>query len=141
MIQRNESLRSVIHVAATVSVVAAIVCWVAVAVQYLETRGNVDYQCLVEGYGPGIAVGEDALIEARVSAFPVGRVCIWRAIDGLGTVETASDWTLTVVALMGAALLVICGPILIWHFRNVLAALPLVAGLAAWGLILLRTVG
>lgn len=116
-------------------------CWVAVAVQYLETRGNVDYECLVAGHGPGIAVSENALIEAKVSAFPVGRVCIWRAIDGVGTVVTATGWTPTVVALTSAALLLLCAPLLIWYFRNVLAALPVVAGLTAWAFILIRTVG
>ncbi|WP_344781251.1 hypothetical protein [Microbacterium kribbense] len=72
---------------------------------YGDTRENVDYRCIVDGSPAGVAATENALISARVTLVPMGRLCTWHAANG-GVVLDQSGWPLTLVFLGCSALAV-----------------------------------
>lgn len=103
--------------AVTVLVIVAILSTIpllAMAVsQYADTRENVEYRCLIDDHGPDIKQSDSALKEARITALPAGRLCVWDAFGG-GEVRHQTGWPLTIAALvasvagLGASVGIVC---------------------------------
>ncbi|MDR6868932.1 hypothetical protein J2Y69_003558 [Microbacterium resistens] len=109
---------------------------VTAGVQYLDGRENVSYRCTVDADLPeGAAIGEDNLVSSAVTAFPAGRLCVYKA-EGGGTVSVQTGWTPT---LIGAAATIIATALTIAAYRRrsrIVVFIPL-AGIALLWLIVI----
>lgn len=71
--------------------------------QYFDTREGVSYRCIMDDYQGDVVASDTALVEAHVTAFPAGRLCVWEGAEG-GRVEHQSGWMFTVIGMIGTAL-------------------------------------
>lgn len=91
---------------------------VMAAVQYSEVRESASYRCTVGQPRPEtVVVSERDLVSASVTAFPVGRLCVFEAQGG-GTVEVQTGWHTTIVGLAATAGLAVLTVIVMRRLRN-----------------------
>lgn len=125
--------------------VLAIGCLFPVAIaalsQYGDARGNVVSACL-QGQErlSGAIAAEAVLVEARLTAFPVGRLCVWEAADGEEAVQQ-TGWLATILGVIGAAGCVM-GSVLAFRAastgrRRITSLVPLAIALGLWLIIVL----
>lgn len=129
-----------------VAFVLALVCVFPVAVaalsQYGDVRGNVTASCLGgQERLPGATAADVVLIEARVTAFPVGRLCVWADPDGQQITQQTGVFA-TMLGVLGASGCLLASVIAVWgagaQWRRVIVSLgPIVGVLALWGIIVL----
>lgn len=120
-------------------VAVAIFCALPVASmslsQYFDTRENVSYRCLVDDLRTDVAVGENVLIEAHVTSFPAGRLCVWEGVHG-EQVAHQTGWLFTTLAIaataVGFAAVVALLRIVSSRRSRLLAALPFIITVALW---------
>lgn len=103
--------------------------------QYFDTREGVSYRCIVDDDQGDVVVDEYALIEARVTVFPAGRLCVWDGIDG-GKVANQTGWFFTTAGIIATAaglvvLLVLVRTVGSRRMRW-LAALPFLVTVGLW---------
>ena len=129
---------SVVLLLATAAVLCVFPVTSMAASQYFDTRENVSYRCIVDDYQGDVAVDENALIEAHVTAFPAGRLCVWDGADG-GQVAHQTGWLFTTVGIVGTAVGFV---VLLALMRFVgslrarwLAALPFLVTASVWLLV------
>lgn len=99
---RNSVCRKLSVVLIVVALFGAATAATAALSQYSDTRANVASRCLLDGDHQGVALSEAALLESHITAYPAGRLCVWRAAEG-GVIRHQSGWPTTVVATIGAA--------------------------------------
>ncbi|WP_166865786.1 hypothetical protein [Salinibacterium sp. ZJ70] len=114
--------------------IGALLCVPAVVSQYVDTRENVEYRCVVDGDHTGVEKSEGALIAAEVTAVPAGRKCTWRGESVPIVIEQTGE-AVTTAALVGVGLVAIASVGLARRFWRVLIA-PWVIAAGSWALIL-----
>lgn len=80
--QEQPDNRSVVWLLAIVAVLCVFPVFSMALSQYFDTRESAESRCSIDDHHPDAAVHETALIEARITAFPAGRLCVWEGAEG-----------------------------------------------------------
>jgi len=125
-------------------VVLAVLCILPVLVmagiQYMDGRENVSSRCTISFDLPeGAVIHENNLVSSSVTAFPAGRLCVFKAIDG-GTVSAQTGWPTTIAGLAATIAAVVLTVVAVRRLRGgrrIAALIPAVVIALLWTLVVL----
>lgn len=113
---------------------------VMAGVQYMDGRENVSYRCAVDQELPaGAVISESNHVSSSVTAFPAGRLCVFKAVDG-GTVAVQTGWPTTLIGLAATIAAIVLTVIAVRRLRGgkrIAALVPTAVIVLLWIVVIL----